>query len=110
MEEPTLMWVDQYDMNKFMENTNHNLWTLTKHVAHSVNKTAGKIDVTIYGGNSNSSVQVKSVAPKAVIEVPSKPKAPEKPINPNAPSPIIAGFLIVALVLGVVFFIRKKLR
>jgi hypothetical protein len=96
-------------MDKFMESTNHNLWTLTKHVAHSVNKTAGKIDVTIYGKKTNALVQVKAEpTPKAVIQV--QPKAPEKPIDPNAPSGI--GFIIaIGLLVGCgIYFLRRKIR
>jgi hypothetical protein len=98
-------------MDKFMESTNHNLWTLTKNVAHSVNKTAGKIDVTIYGSKTNTAVQVKAVVPpKAVINVPTKATAPERPLNPYAPSGIglvffVVGFTAVSIF---VYFRRRK--
>ena len=30
-------------------NTNHNIWTLSKHVAGSINKAAGTVDQVVYG-------------------------------------------------------------
>ena len=32
-----------------MTNTNHNAWTLTVHIAKSLNQKAGKLDAKLYG-------------------------------------------------------------
>lgn len=49
----------------------HNTWTLTKHVAGSINKAASNIDAKIYGTKTNV----------VVIEEPTPPPpAPETPI------------------------------
>lgn len=60
--------------NNFMESTNHNLWTLTKHVAQSINKTAGKIDAKIYGPTNAPTTN-------AIVEVSPTPVTPEEPTN-----------------------------
>jgi len=41
-----------------MDSTNHNAWTLTKHVAVSINKAAGKLDVHIYGDKSVTNTNI----------------------------------------------------
>lgn len=40
-----------YKTNVIVEN--HNAWTLTKHLAQSVNKTAGMIDAKVFGTKTN---------------------------------------------------------
>jgi hypothetical protein len=47
-------------------NDHHNIWTLTKHVAGSINKAAAKVDVKIYG---HTVTQTQAILP------PSKPHA-----------------------------------
>lgn len=37
----------------------HNAWTLTKHVANSLNKAAAKVDGAVYGTTTN--VQLKTI-------------------------------------------------
>ena len=78
-----------------MENTNHNLWTLTKHLAHSVNNTAAKIDISIYGGKTN----VVAVVP---------PKPVQRPTDPSAPSgsSLLVGIAIFVAFVGIIL-LRK---
>ena len=85
-----------------MTNTNHNLWTLTKHVAVSVNKGAGKLDVKIYGGDPGPKVD-------AVIHMPTnKPSLPPKPVNPNAPTGFGVIFAIVVVGTALAYVFRKS--
>lgn len=79
-----------------MESTNHNAWTLTKHVVQSINKGAAKIDVTIYGDKTNGVVNSHTSA---------SPAPTPKPVNPNLPSftGIFIGFLILSAVVFTYF-------
>jgi hypothetical protein len=76
-----------------MTNTNHNVWTLTVHVAKSLNQKAGRLDTKLYGHTV----------------VPDKPNPPSEPFNWDA---FFVVFGIVAFFVVLVYFIpnlRKNL-
>jgi capsular polysaccharide biosynthesis protein len=77
--------------------TNHSWWTLTKHVAHSVNNTAAKIDISIYSGKTNA-VIVQS------------PKPASKPIDPNAPSGAAVALIAVLSLVTIGIILLRKIR
>lgn len=79
--------------------TNHNAWTLTKHLAGTINRAAGKVDETVYGnGNTNITVQIP----------------PNPPIvhNPTAPSfgGAVLGILGFAILIAFVFVWMGKVE
>jgi len=78
-----------------MDSTNHNAWTLTKHVAVSINKAAGKLDVHIYGGNPVATTN--TIVP--AIDAPSPPVFHEERLQ----------LLLIIVALGVLagIWIRK---
>jgi type IV secretory pathway VirB2 component (pilin) len=48
--------------NNPVQNPQNNIWTLTKHVAHSINNTAAKVDIKLYGAVTNSPKQAAQKA------------------------------------------------
>lgn len=86
-----------------MASTNHNTWTLIKHVAGSINKTAGKVDKVIYGP-PEAPKTATNVAPKITQPIIIKP---EKHMSVGD---VFVGIGLVVMIVIVIVWIWKRLR
>jgi len=73
----------------------NNIWTLTKHVAQSANKTAGKIDAKIYGPIVKTNGHT--------VQLPPQPKPEHKASALEMVGCLVGSVLIMALIVIGVF-------
>lgn len=94
------------EVKSIVNETNHNLWTLSKHVAKSINNTAAKVDVTVYGNSPLHRTNLEIPKTRNVIQ-----KIPSNPPSPMAPSGVAILIVVPLLIAGIIGYgLYKRFR